>query len=209
MHSKRIQNRFFAKLGSIARFFSFSRPETTSDSVPTISDRTSMSEISSHYPAFETLLLDRFGLELNSAQRSLSLNRFCQQMCLPPAQVVFMEFQLSTRAPLQPISAPDLKQWIDSDPRLVLLDVRESWEQEWGTLPRSLKLDASTLEKVLAEWPKDTPLAVYCHYGIRSRDAASYLFDQGFTQARPLTGGVEAWSEQVDEAFPKYPGHPC
>ena len=52
--------------------------------------------------------------------------------------------------------------------------------------------------------PKDTPIVFYCHLGQRSLDAASYFAGHGFTDLRSMTGGIEAWSLQVDPSVPRY-----
>jgi Rhodanese-like domain len=52
--------------------------------------------------------------------------------------------------------------------------------------------------------PKDTPVVFHCHHGQRSLDAASYLAGHGFKNARSLTGGIEAWSIEVDASVPRY-----
>jgi predicted sulfurtransferase len=53
-------------------------------------------------------------------------------------------------------------------------------------------------------WPKQTPMVLYCHTGRRSIDAASFLAGHGFTNVRSMTGGLEAWSCQVDSSVPRY-----
>jgi rhodanese-related sulfurtransferase len=119
-----------------------------------------------------------------------------------------MEFQLRCRTTVRKLTARDLKKWLEIEGG-VLLDARENWERQWGVLPHSHPLDPVKLEEILQTYPKDTPLVVYCHYGVRSMDAATYLADQGFKNVQTLAGGVEAWSMQVDPSFPRYPGHPC
>ncbi|MBN2192893.1 MAG: hypothetical protein JW751_08755 [Polyangiaceae bacterium] len=38
----------------------------------------------------------------------------------------------------------------------------------------------------------------YCHRGQRSLDAAAYVAGHGFKNVRSMTGGIEAWSLEVD-----------
>ncbi len=35
-------------------------------------------------------------------------------------------------------------------------------------------------------------------------DAASYFAGHGFTNVRSLTGGIDAWSQSVDNKVPRY-----
>ena len=67
-----------------------------------------------------------------------------------------------------------------------------------------------TETKVVVErWPKDSPIVVHCHLGERSVEAAFFLINQGFINVRSLTGGIDAWSAQVDPAVPKYAAAPA
>ena len=56
----------------------------------------------------------------------------------------------------------------------------------------------------MMSWSKDTPIVFYCHLGERSLDAASYFAAHGFSNARSMTGGIDAWSLEVDPAAPRY-----
>ncbi len=184
-------------------FLRFLRP------LPRIAEDTLISEILSHYPAFDVFLRSRCAIEVSKEDRALTFIAFAREHSLPPPQILFMQFQMEERSRARFISAPELKLWMDSDQKPVVLDVRESWELEWGTLPGSRPFDRKLMDEALKTWPKDTPLAFYCHFGVRSLDAAVYLADCGFENVRVLEGGVEAWSSHVDPDFPKYPGHPC
>ena len=56
----------------------------------------------------------------------------------------------------------------------------------------------------LDEVEKDKILIVVCHHGIRSRMVARYLIAKGFVNVINLTGGIDAWSNNVDPSMPKY-----
>ena len=60
------------------------------------------------------------------------------------------------------------------------------------------------VEEMMASWPKDAPIVTYCHKGMRSLEAASYLIGHGFTNVRTLRGGVDAWSEEIDSSIARY-----
>lgn len=47
-------------------------------------------------------------------------------------------------------------------------------------------------------------LIIYCHHGMRSQRAASWLRQHGFASAQSMRGGIDAWSELVDPAVPRY-----
>ncbi len=176
---------------------------------PVISDGSTLSEVLFHYPAFEKFLHDRFNVQINASDPAACFTAFAKSHALPPPQILFMEFQLQSRTSITPISAPKLKKWMQEEPKLVILDVRETWEHNHGSIPGSVPFNRALLEEALNSWPRNQPLAVYCHFGIRSLDAAAFLIDHGFQDVRPLEGGVEAWSEQVDPSLGKYEGEAC
>jgi len=91
----------------------------------------------------------------------------------------------------------------------VLLDVREPWEFETARIERSVNIPMSTLvariDEVRALQPSAaTPIVVICHHGMRSMQCARYLAAQGIDSLINLTGGIDAWSTQIDPAVPSY-----
>jgi len=84
-----------------------------------------------------------------------------------------------------------------------LLDVRGPDEWAIAHLPGAMLVDETLAQQVM-QWPKETPIVLYCHSGQRSLDAASYLAGHGFTNVRSMTGGIDVWSQQVDPSVPRY-----
>jgi rhodanese-related sulfurtransferase len=89
----------------------------------------------------------------------------------------------------------------DKPPRLI--DVRTPQEWEMAKIPGA-QLITEELSYEIMNWPKDTPMVFHCHHGQRSMDAASYFAGHGFTNAKSMTGGIDAWSETVDPSVPRY-----
>ena len=89
----------------------------------------------------------------------------------------------------------------NTPPRLVDVRTREEWEV--AQIPGAT-LISEELAQEMMQWPKDAPLVFYCHHGQRSLDAASYVAGHGFRNVRSMTGGIEAWSLEVDSAVPRY-----
>jgi adenylyltransferase/sulfurtransferase len=86
----------------------------------------------------------------------------------------------------------------------LLLDVRERPEASFASLPGSVLIPLGELPTRLDELPRDGSIVVYCHHGVRSARALDILEKAGFTRARHLTGGLDAWSIKVDPAMPRY-----
>ena len=47
-------------------------------------------------------------------------------------------------------------------------------------------------------------IVAYCKVGGRSARAVDLLQQAGFKRLHNLTGGITAWSDQVDPSVPKY-----
>lgn len=118
------------------------------------------------------------------------------------------------------VSAPELAAQIERatekpdgvpDPtgaRLTLLDVREPWEVQLAHLPGAVVVPLGMLEGELdqgiAGLEPGNPVVVFCHHGVRSAAALEMLRAKGFSAARHLEGGIEAWSRTVDRSVPRY-----
>ncbi len=114
-----------------------------------------------------------------------------------------------TPAKLQQLLAGDSTHGIhESLP--VLLDVREVPEASFVSLPGSVLIPLGSLPERLDELAgltpqgRDASIVVYCHHGVRSARALDLLEKAGFTRARHLTGGIDAWSVQVDPEVARY-----
>lgn len=47
-------------------------------------------------------------------------------------------------------------------------------------------------------------IVIYCHHGMRSQRAAAFLRANGVENAFSMAGGIEAWSQLIDPAVPRY-----
>ncbi|MFQ6019672.1 MAG: rhodanese-like domain-containing protein, partial [Dehalococcoidia bacterium] len=79
--------------------------------------------------------------------------------------------------------------------RLIVLDVRNSWEWAAGHIEGAIHMPLGDLPQRLAELPRDAPLAVHCAHAHRSGVAVSILQAQGFERLHHLVGGISAWEE--------------
>ena len=93
-------------------------------------------------------------------------------------------------------------------PRPLLLDVREPWEFALAAIRieglQTLPMQMNTVPGRLAELDPAQPVVCICHHGVRSAQVVAFLERQGFDAVYNLAGGVDAWSQQVDPAVPRY-----
>ncbi len=89
-------------------------------------------------------------------------------------------------------------------PPLTLLDVREEWEHHYVRFPHSLLIPLSRLPENMGEIPRDLPVIVYCHTGVRSILACYFLCQNGYKNVLNLDGGIDAYAQRVDQRLPRY-----
>ena len=110
------------------------------------------------------------------------------------------------------ISPKELKKILEDDfsKKPLIIDVRE--DNEIAIASFSFSVLHLPLSKA-PNWsgnigellPKDQPIVVVCHAGVRSLNFGIWLLEQGIaTSVWNLVGGIDAWSKDVDESVPRY-----
>ena len=87
-----------------------------------------------------------------------------------------------------------------------LLDCRTPEEFAIAKIDGAVLIPMQEIAERLAElepW-RDKPIIVHCHHGVRSLRVTHWLREKGFSFAQSMTGGIEAWSLEVDPAVPRY-----
>jgi rhodanese-related sulfurtransferase len=102
------------------------------------------------------------------------------------------------------ITPAAVKARLDSGEKLVLIDVREPWEHQLCRIEGATLIPLGTLAASLQTLPDVDELVCYCHHGMRSLDAATWLRFQGIEKAKSLAGGIERWSVEIDPNVPRY-----
>lgn len=101
------------------------------------------------------------------------------------------------------LSAMELKTKLDAGEKLELIDVRTPEEREIASIEGARLLDDALLQE-LSRLDKDATLVFHCHHGGRSQRAAEQFVAQGFRSVYNLTGGIDAWSLDVDPDVSRY-----
>ena len=108
-------------------------------------------------------------------------------------------------AQMPAISVTELKAKLDNGAgKPTLLDVREPEEFEICKLPNAKLIPLGNLPERVHELDTADDLVVYCHTGVRSARATAFLRQMGFTKAKNLSGGIDAWTDEIDPEMPKY-----
>lgn len=88
--------------------------------------------------------------------------------------------------------------------KVVLVDVREHSELAICKIAEAIHIPLSEIPRRIELLPRDVPLVIYCHHGVRSRNVVDYLNTLGFDNALNLTGGIHCWAEEIDSGMLKY-----
>lgn len=107
---------------------------------------------------------------------------------------------------MQQYSAKELKDRLDEQEHSapLLLDVREPWEFEHCRIEGALNIPMNQIPQQLDTLDSARETVVICHHGMRSLQVAQFLSRQGFADVINLSGGIDAWSLEVDPAVPRY-----
>jgi adenylyltransferase/sulfurtransferase len=107
------------------------------------------------------------------------------------------------------IDTQELAQALKQALSLVLVDVRNNEELQFGKIANSINISLSDLESKLAfgedlGFSKGDELVMYCKSGMRSQRAAQMLRQKGYEKVRSLKGGIMAWAKEIDHSITIY-----
>jgi UPF0176 protein len=108
---------------------------------------------------------------------------------------------VAQRAP--DVSPQELKQWLDEQRDITLLDTRNDYEVRFGTFDGAVNLhidDFGELPSSIACLERNKPVVMFCTGGIRCEKAALYMHDKGFSQVYQLDGGILGYFKKVGGA---------
>jgi rhodanese-related sulfurtransferase len=76
-----------------------------------------------------------------------------------------------------------------------IIDLRSSSEAESGIIPnaRIVEWEGDSFKKIAKELPRNQPVFLYCGGGYRSKEAAEWMNNEGFTTIIILKDGFDLW----------------
>lgn len=85
-----------------------------------------------------------------------------------------------------------------------VIDVREVFEYEIARIEGAELKPLSRFNDWAGELEPKTEIVFMCHHGIRSAQVCSVLARLGFANLYNLSGGIDAWSREVERDVPLY-----
>lgn len=105
---------------------------------------------------------------------------------------------------MKEMTAIELKQRLDRGDKIVIVDLREDYEIESGSIA-DLFIPLASLKARCGEIPRQDTVVMYCRTGKRAAAAVHVLeMDFGFDNLFCLCGGLEAWAADVDPDLTVY-----
>lgn len=104
----------------------------------------------------------------------------------------------------QEISPRELAERMAKGKKMRLIDVREAVEAQISSLPGAELIPYELLSLNLERLNPEEEIVLYCRSGNRSRYAQRLLMESGFKKVWNLSGGINAWGEQVDHSIWQY-----
>lgn len=99
-----------------------------------------------------------------------------------------------------------VKARLDRGDDFLLLDCRERDEHATANIREATLVPMSELAARIGELEayRDKEIVVHCHHGGRSLRVTNWLLEQGFPRVQSLSGGIDAWSLEIDPQVPRY-----
>jgi rhodanese-related sulfurtransferase len=92
--------------------------------------------------------------------------------------------------------------WLEEDPSLQVVDVREPYERDAGHIAGSRHIELVKLSGEAATLERDRPVVFYCRVGARSEMAAQAFRAAGF-EAYTMSGGLVRWAREERPLTPE------
>ena len=104
------------------------------------------------------------------------------------------------------INVRGVKNLLDEGVDFFLLDCREPDEHEIAKLDSAILFPMREIPTRIDEMAavRDQRIVVHCHHGGRSMQVTEWLLQQGFPSVQNMTGGIDAWSLEIDSTVPRY-----
>ncbi len=104
------------------------------------------------------------------------------------------------------IDCQSVKARLDAGDDFVLIDCREPDEYETAQIEGAVLLPMSEMQERAGELDthRERDIVVHCHHGGRSLRVAMWMRQQGFARTQSMAGGIDDWSQQVDQSVPRY-----
>jgi len=168
-----------------------------------------MREIIIKYPSAQRALFQKFhiggcsscGYDMSDTLQQVMVNHRREAKVDQAIEEIYESARVDEAMQIEP---KVLKAAIDAGEKWRIIDVRDPFEAEVGTIQGAEMLSRELATEMMKQWPKDTNIVFFCHSGMRSLEATSYFKGHGLKNAKNLKGGIDRWSVEIDPSIPRY-----
>ncbi len=189
-------------------WFGYLHAMTETSPTPTIDASSPMATVLRHFPGAQRALFARYhigGCSSCGFRPDETIADVCaRNENLPVDEVIDHIRDSHQKDSTLMITPPALASLMRQKTNLHLIDLRTREEHEAVRIPGSVLLTQELIQEAFSGWDKAVPIALYDHTGQRALDATAYFIGHGFSEARCLEGGIDAYSQQVDSSLPRY-----
>ena len=105
---------------------------------------------------------------------------------------------------LNEIDVLDLKKKLNSNEKLILVDIREPYELDICKIQESIHIPMREIPIQFNQFSKDQKLIIQCRSGVRSARICEFLYNKGFHEVQNLKGGILEWIRLVNPSLKSY-----
>ena len=167
-----------------------------------------MRDVLAEFPGAQRALFRRYhigGCSSCGFSPDETLAQVCARNGSLDAGEVMAHIQSSHELDAKILIAPkDLADLMRQDRSVKLVDVRSREEFEAVHIDGSVLLSQDVMRELMASGSNTIPIVVVDHQGKNGLDAAAYFIGHGLQNVRCLRGGIDAWSQEVDNKVRRY-----
>ena len=105
---------------------------------------------------------------------------------------------------IKEIKVSELQEKITNKEDFILLDVRNIQEVLFSKIEGSVHIPMNEIQNRLDELDLNKEIIVQCKSGKRSAKVCEYLMMKNYTKVKNLSGGIIAWSKEIDPSILVY-----
>ena len=169
---------------------------------------TQMSAVLAQFPGAQRALFRRYhigGCSSCGFQQTETLAEVCARNGNLDVSEVLAHIQTSHEGDEKVLISPkELAELIQQDKSVKLVDVRSREEFEAVNIAGSVLLSQTIMQQVMGSGSNTSPIVVIDHTGKNGLDAAAYFMGHGLQNVRCLSGGIDAWAQEVEPTMRRY-----
>lgn len=174
-----------------------------------LNKNTTMREIKTLYPGARRALFARYhigGCSSCAYKDTETLEEVCSRNSIKPEDVIdhILKSHLEDEGMLiDPLAAKEL---IDQGVEVRFVDTRTREEHEAVAIPGSYFMTQELQQEIFSKWDRSDNLTIilYDHIGMSALDTCAWFIGHEMKNTFALTGGIDAWSKQVDRSISRY-----